>query len=867
MGVVVAAYDEQLDRRIAIKLVRASAGQPDERVLQEARSLARLSHPNVVQIYDVGTHDGQIFVAMEYVQGETLRLWLETRRSWRDVVDAFVQAGRGLAAAHAQEIVHRDFKPDNVMIDERGRVRVLDFGLARHQGGSGSTARRSLSSDAEAAEDDADPRVTRPGVVMGTPAYMSPEQRAGAPVGPASDQFSYCVALHEALHGERPRIPGVPGSDEKPARRSTVPTRVDAVVERGLLLDPDKRWPSMEALLYALARARRRRRHRWTVGLVGATATGIFGYAVAKAPTMRPECEGHRQLAGVWNDDARDELRDAFVGGPVEGSDESASAKRDTAERVVARIDAYTTAWDDTAQAQCEADQRGELSAQLRERSAACLRRLRLRLMQRVLAIKTRPDNAWTHAIAAVPAPMEITRCADPLALQTGASAGDPEQNPNAEALELALFGAEAQTVFGEFAVALKAARAVAQEADASGLQRLRAEASLLVATTLLELGDPTASETAAAVAVTTGEALGDDLLTARALVARAYGVGYHQAQHDEGLRWAELATAKIRRLGTGDDAVGAELESVKGAIHASRGEFVLAQQAFGRSEKLWERVDGLASARGASTLDSLGHMAARQKHADEAEVYYRRALGVREEVLGPHHPDLALSLLALGNLYDDLGDPERATATFVQALELQEASLGADHPDVAVTHNSLGVSAMQQEDWPRARSRLQRAIEIFEQGPPEHPRLAFARLNAASTAQALGDDAGARSHLRRVIAAAEHSGDSNGPLTANALVALGRLELSADDCDKAQPLLERGLALREATDATPERLARARIDLASALWNRSCGRVKADPRARALAQRALDAYALLGVPYAADHERVRQWLIDHPSQ
>jgi len=190
MGVVYAAFDEALDRRVALKVIRRDTGRREAvrpRMLREAQGLARLSHPNVVQVYEVGEIAGQLFIAMEFLQGRTLLEWLAERpRDWQAIVDVFAQAGRGLAAAHAAKLVHRDFKPENAIVADDARVRVVDFGLVR--------------GDREP-DDDAQPpgpsrslsglRITQSGAVIGTPAYMSPEQHLRRSVDARSDQFSF----------------------------------------------------------------------------------------------------------------------------------------------------------------------------------------------------------------------------------------------------------------------------------------------------------------------------------------------------------------------------------------------------------------------------------------------------------------------------------------------------------------------------------------------------------------------------------------------------------------------------------------------------------------------------------------------------
>ncbi|MCY1064009.1 serine/threonine-protein kinase [Nannocystis sp. RBIL2] len=291
MGIVYAAYDSRLERKLALKLLRPTrlgSAEAVARTLREARALARLSHPHVVHVYEVGELDGrEIFVAMEHLAGPTLRAWLDAEpRPWPEVLAVFRQAGEGLAAAHAHGIVHRDFKPHNAMFGADGRVRVLDFGLAQVDGAA--EAREPV---APADPDDFPRTLTSTGALLGTPAYMAPEQLEGHKGDARSDQFSFCVALHEALYGSRPFAGETLGEladsvrSERvtpPPRSTDVPAWVRAALLRGLRADPERRWPSMTELLAALSgdpAARRRRRQRWTavtMGLAGVLTGGAW---------------------------------------------------------------------------------------------------------------------------------------------------------------------------------------------------------------------------------------------------------------------------------------------------------------------------------------------------------------------------------------------------------------------------------------------------------------------------------------------------------------------------------------------------------------------------------------------------------------
>jgi serine/threonine protein kinase len=262
MGVVYLGYDAQLNRLTAIKLLRSDREHPDghARMLREARALASMSHPNVVQVYEVGEDGSNIYIAMEFVDGPTLREWFESgRRDPFEICDRFIAAGHGLAAVHDRGFIHRDFKPDNVMVGADGRVRVMDFGLVTVREGSVELDERLVEASDARDLDWPLPAavVTTTGACLGTPAYMAPEQYQGTNLDARTDQFAFCVSLWEALHGRHPfvgqtRAPPTERPIRSPPSGDRIPRQLSAIIERGLATDPAARWPSMLALLTEL---------------------------------------------------------------------------------------------------------------------------------------------------------------------------------------------------------------------------------------------------------------------------------------------------------------------------------------------------------------------------------------------------------------------------------------------------------------------------------------------------------------------------------------------------------------------------------------------------------------------------------------
>ncbi len=384
MGVVYLAHDRRLDRDVAIKLAREKSPIAIARSSREAVALARLSHPNVVTIHQVGELDGRVYVAMEYVAGTTARAWVE-RRSPREIIALYLAVGEGLAAAHAAGLVHRDFKPDNVLVGDDGRARVADFGLARTHG------------------DD--------GTIAGTPAYMAPEQAGGELVDARADQFAFCASLWEALFGTR--------DFEKPEAppRSGVARHVEVALRRGLARSPEDRWQSMSELLAELRRDPARRARAATMVVAPAIVVGAISFALSMrgADVPDPCAGGEARIARSWTPLI------AGITRAVLAPTSSAPWAVRAAETVIASIDSWTVRWSAQHRRVCEAR---AWSPELRDRGMACLARRENAL---VAALERTADSDARQAsklLADLPTPEP---CGDPAYLESVVA---PPQDP-----------------------------------------------------------------------------------------------------------------------------------------------------------------------------------------------------------------------------------------------------------------------------------------------------------------------------------------------------------------------------------------------------------------------------------------------------
>ncbi|MEM6990135.1 MAG: serine/threonine-protein kinase [Myxococcota bacterium] len=813
MGVVFSAHDPELDRKVAIKLLKP--GDWDEegarrRLQREAQALARLAHRNVVAVYDVGVHDRQLFLAMEFVSGQTIGQWMqsvEQPRPWRAVVAVFMQAGAGLAAAHGAGLIHRDFKPDNGMIDEHGQVRVMDFGLAR------ASVTDSSGDDAPGVESSApDTRalaseLTQSGALLGTPAYMAAEQLNRKPADARSDQFSFCVALYEALYGERPfgsttlveLILAVNQGEVRPPPAGTnVPTWLRRVVVRGLAPNPDERHASMQALLDALAADPAAKwRRRIVGGALGLSALGVV-WAVAFAvqtPTVEP-CTGlDDNLEGVWDDDRRASVERALLATEL-------SYAPSTWVRVQSGLDGYAGEWVVARTEACRATHRGEQSAELLDLRMACLNE-RLQYLSTTTDVLAGADTVVVdNAIVAVSNLPALERCADIDALKAKRPPPeDPDQAQRVLALDARLAKASALRDAAKYDASLEAAAAIVAEASDVDFAPLQARAALLLGEVQVQRSDydAAADTLAKAYDLALSERMFEEAASASALLMHMFG--YYLDQHEQGRIWAVQAGPLSRAVGT--DEAGALFLNNRGAMTLAAGRPELARKDHEEALALRRAALGPDHPDVAVSLTHLGNVSRDLGQGAEALEFYRRALSIRQRVFGDGHPMVGASLYNLGSAARTMGQLGHARAWLEEALAIRRAGLGPSHPYVASTLYQLGSVARLAGEHERSRERHEEAFSIWSETlGKNHPDVAWGYSDLGLGASARGDLEAAEAHHRRALQIRQQSLGEAHPLVAGSLNALGTVAQARGEWTEARGLHERALVVGEQSES-----------------------------------------------------------------
>ena len=850
MGVIWAAYDAQLDRKIALKLLLVETEGSRTRLLREAQALAKLTHPNVVTIYDTGVHEDQVWIAMEFIDGRTLRAWLkEQPRDWRAIRAVMLDAGRGLAAAHDKGLVHRDFKPENVMIDhEEGRVRVMDFGLVRSEDGPEADPERELEADKGPETEELgasssgvpvpiytdedisrplDTDITRGGAVMGTPAYMAPEQHLGLPADPRADQFGFCITLWEALYGQRP-FSGInlsalafsvcQGEMAEPPRGADVPSWLRRVAERGLATKRDDRYASMNELLEALGHEPGA---RWRVAAVGglcaALVAGLWGFVEFGDRRARAMCgEDAQAIRESWGS-----TKAAVVSAAFERTELTHASE--AWERTRARLDEWATKWSGARLQACvEAEVEGSREAESLAQSRACLDHHRASFDGLVSALGE-VDRETIHA--AVLSAVELrdpASCLDedhaqvvvPTDLELAAKVTEQRQT---------LHRAEALHKLGRYDEASEAAQAVVEQAASLGWAPLEAEALLDLGRTEHQLGRYEAAEAHLERAFLLAGEAGDELLMALAAAEQVRVVGDYQARHDEGLRWGRLAALYLQRLGMAESSEFARLKTISGRIHQLAGHYDEADADFTAAYDLVVATLGPEHPRLASLLNNQANLDQVQGDNESSLERLRRAETIYARVLGPEHPKVAIILNNMGNANRRLGRNREALEVYSEALALREAAFGPEHPDVATALSNLGTAYLSLERNDEAREVSERALAIREAKlGPEHPRVSTTLNNLGEIHAQLGELETALSYYERALAIRKTALGPTHPRVGTPLNGLGEIKLALGNIDEALAAHEEALAIyTEAFGPRHAEVARTKRNIGVALRER----------------------------------------------
>ena len=710
MGEVYAAHDPELDRKVAIKILRADA-RPDNieaaRLAREAQAVARLSHPNVVAIYDVGSSGGRMFLAMELVEGETLAVWLAQRtRTPSEILAMFLMAGSGLAAAHRAGIVHRDFKPQNVMVARDGSARVMDFGLAA-AGGAGHPQQV---------------RLTKVGAILGTPLYMSPEQMVGQPVDPRADQFSFCVALWEALHGGRPfegstllelRGDVLAGRPRPGPLRSRVPRRLQAALLRGLAVDRSRRFPDMNALLGELTAAPAGSRARTaTVGIaVGLALAALVGGAAAWRLRARgaAACDPTAKLANVWETApdglVRRETRAAFLAALNDVPD-----ARERFERIVQLLDGYTQSWAGASREACETARRA--ADGVTGMRTACLDRRRADLAALTDVLAHADAKVVRRSIAAVASLGRVDGCSDLVALRSAPlPPADPALRARVDQLTGRLLALRATAAAGHDWQSLEPVGALVEDVRAAGYDPLLVEA-LLVDARVRSPFDPEGAIPLYEEAYRRAGALHLDDFAAEAAIQLTAIVGTFQHRFPEGEKWAGLAEVAVGHAGEHERLRG-WFYNVRGALESAQGQWRRAEADFGASASVREQILGAAHPDLAASLVNLSKAALMLDDAEQALDTAGRAYKLASAVFPADAYEVNAALLARAHALVALKRTADARADVTAVETAFEKTLGRDHPFLADPMTVFGEVALAEGRPQDARAVLERAWEI----------------------------------------------------------------------------------------------------------------------------------------------------------
>ncbi|MBZ5710205.1 serine/threonine-protein kinase [Nannocystis pusilla] len=830
MGTVYAAYDEDLDRKVAIKLVRAgSTPQPDRsraRMLREAKLTAQLSHPNVITVHEVGEHAGQIFIAMEFVRGQPLDRWLlqadPRRPDWRSVIAVFAQAGAGLVAAHRAGLVHRDFKPQNVIVRDDGGVKVLDFGLA-----CASPLDEARRSSEDARDRELPPPapvapLTQTGAVLGTPAYMSPEQHLGQATDERSDQFSFCVALWEALHGQHPfegstfvalQASVLAGRVRPWPANSPVPARLRRLLVRGLAVRPEDRHPSLAELLTALAYDPAATRRRWWAagGLVVAASIATYALAPRGAGEQPPPCSGVAdEFAAVWNDPRRDAVAAAIRATGL-------SYAEATWTRVEAALDAYARDWVEMRAQSCQAHADALESDRHYDLRTACLARRRAAVDALTSLLAQATDADVENAARAVSELPSLAACADTEAL--AAALPPPEDPAVARAVDEhrgTLAQAREYEALGRYDEARAWIAPVLASAEARAYTPLAAEAALALGAVELSATRFEAGTAALSQALEAALRAGQLDVAAEALARRIFTQGQTGATQ-EALHDVPLARALVDR--SRDEQLRWLLQNNIGAVQFMLRRLPEAREHWLAALATKERLGDEHDMEYALTLGNLGSAETARGDIRSAWTYQQRSLAVAERVLGPEHPATALMSYGLARIDHYSGRLRAAQARMNAATEVMARAYGRHAEGLFDSYLQLAALSNDRRAFADTLEFLERASAVrAAHDLAAHRNLLYIHVHRAVALAGLGRHADASAELDLGMALVE-AAQSSMHDPADVHDARGRIALARGDAGAALAAHRLALTVRQqAPDSSPALLAFAEFRVATAL-------------------------------------------------
>lgn len=714
--------------------------------------------------------------------------------------------------------------------------------------------------------------LTQAGALMGTPAYMSPEQLGGREVDARADVFAYCVTLWEALYGEQPFAGQtlmelaaniLSGKLRTPSSSRRVPRWLRRTCERGLATEVGARWPSMQELLLALTRGQTRMRTRRALAMIGVVLLLVAGGAGLRRHDVAQrvaacEAEG-ATIDVVWNDAARTTLRAGLQATQV-------SYARTTIENVLPYFDAQAEAWRDARTGAClDARVRGTWTEELLDRSAWCLEEKRLELRALAAELSHADAKSIQKAVPAAASMAQVGPCRDELRLLR--LPPPPEDRAGVTAVREALSRASALLRSGSYSQGLAAAQSALERAGQLDWPPLVAEARVLVGQGFEQTGVYDKAEAEFAEAYFKAAQAGAWGKAAEAASGLARTVGFFRAEYEEGLRWGRHIDVALSTLGEPETGLRRALSLTHLAnIHHARGDYSEALDLHARALAIREQALGPEHPDVAISLNNLAVTHAARGEHEEALALYERALAIDEAALGPEHPDIAYTLNNLASIHLARGAHKEAESLLTRALAVREAALGPDHPNVAYSLGNLSSVHLQRKEYAMVEALLRREMAIFEKSlGPEHPDLATPLHNLADVYAARGQEEEAIALLTRALAIREKAQGPMHPDVALPLTDLAFLALKRGRAGEALGLAERAVSLLSSAEVGGQRLALSHFALARALWDAPATAGRDRSRAVAEARKAADAYREAGGTGNLELAGVEPWLDAHP--